>query len=181
MRSRTYKDEGIVLKRFNLGEADRLLTIFCKYRGKIQCLAKGVRKPTSRKSASIELFSCTKLFIAKGRDLDIVTQAEVIEEFAGIRSQLKAVKAAYHLVELTDLLTAQNQENAATYQALRAALTSISKKGYASREEIIKFEKEILLNLGFGFPSEANQKALEKFIESIIEKRLQSVRIFKEI
>ena len=59
---RTYKTEGIILKRINFGEADRILTSYTKHFGKISLLAKGVRKITSRKGGNIELFNQTVLF-----------------------------------------------------------------------------------------------------------------------
>ena len=181
MRSRTYKTEGIILQRLNVGEADRILTVFTKAQGKIRCIAKGVRKPTSRKSASIELFNRTTLFIARGRNLDIVTQTEVVESFPKIRKKLKAIKAAYHVVELVELLTAENQENARVYEPLLSILRTINKQSHATRRQISGFEKELLRELGFGTPKQDSQAALIQFIESIIEKRLTSIEIFKDI
>lgn len=181
MRSRTYKTEGVILKRQNIGEADRILTVFTKNHGKIRCIAHGVRKPTSRKSASIELFNKTILFLAKGKNLDIVTQAEVAESFSSIRGNLKATKAAYHAVELVDLLTADNQEDRAVFEVLLRLLRRINKQQLATRHQITEFEKEILRKVGFGLPREDSQEALIKFIESIVEKRLKSITIFKDV
>jgi DNA repair protein RecO (recombination protein O) len=179
MRSRQYKTQGIILKRINVGEADRILTVFTKRHGKIRCLAPGVRKPTSRKSASIELFNLTNLFIAKGKNLDIVTQAETIESFSGIRENLKATKAAYHAVELIDLLTADGQENTSVFNALLELLKDINRQRHATRRQITDFEKILLKELGFGLPTDESEETLRNFIESIIERRLQSVEIFK--
>lgn len=181
MRSRYYKTEAVILKRINFGEADRILSVFTKNHGKIRCIAKGVRRPTSRKAASIELFKRTSLFLAKGKNLDIVTQAEVIESFSGIRENLKVTKAAYHAVELVDLLTAENQENRPVFEALVELLRSINQKQHATRRQIVDFEKTILKELGFGVPKPSSQKALQNFIESIIEQRLKSIKIFKDV
>ena len=71
---RLYRTEAIILRRADLGEADRLLTIFTPGRGKLRVVAKGARKPTSRKSGHVELFTRSNLLIARARELDIVSQ-----------------------------------------------------------------------------------------------------------
>ncbi|PIZ97846.1 MAG: DNA repair protein RecO, partial [Candidatus Levybacteria bacterium CG_4_10_14_0_2_um_filter_35_8] len=53
----SYKTEGIVIKRRNLGEADKILTIFTKRYGKIQVKAPGIRKINSRRSPHVELLN----------------------------------------------------------------------------------------------------------------------------
>lgn len=181
MRARTYKSEGIILKRVNFGEADRMLTILTRQHGKIRALAHGVRRPTSRKSSSVELFVRSELFFAKGRNLDIVTQAELLESFPGLRGNLKATKAAYHIVELVDLMAAEGQEEEGLYESVLSQLRSISDKGHATRSEMRQFERALLRTLGFGEPQEDTQQAIERFIESIVERRLSTVNIFKDI
>ena len=181
MRTRSYKTEGIILHRVNLGEADRILTILTKHMGKMRCIAKGVRKPTSRKSASVELFNRTSLFLVKGRNLDLLTQSETIENFPQLRTSLRAAKAAYHVAELINLLTAENQENAKAYASLTVILRTINEQGHATRGQIADFEKELLIELGFGSPKQQSYAALTQFIESIIERRLNSVQIFRDV
>ena len=181
MRERSYKTEGIILHRVNLGEADRILTILTKHMGKMRCIAKGVRKPTSRKSASVELFNRTSLFLVKGRNLDLLTQSETIENFPQLRTSLRAAKAAYHVAELINLLTAENQENAKAYASLTVILRTINEQGHATRGQIADFEKELLIELGFGSPKQQSYAALTQFIESIIERRLNSVQIFRDV
>lgn len=181
MRTRTYKTEGIILKRQNLGEADRILTILTKHRGKISCIAKGVRKPTSRKSGHVELFNRTILYFAKGKNLDVLTQAQVIEGFSGIRKNLKTAKAAYHVVELVDQLTRENQENPEVYMELNLILRTINQQQLATQNQITNFEARISNHLGFGTPNKINHENMKKHIESIIEKKLNTVEIFKKI
>ncbi len=108
----------VVLARRNFGEADRLLTIYTKDFGKLTALAKGVRRPTSRKSGHLEPGSWCKIFLAKGKNIDIITEVEVQKAY-GIEnfSQEKAVKI-YHLLELVDYLTVQNQKNSQVFNLL---------------------------------------------------------------
>ena len=77
----SFKTEGIILKRMNYGEADRILTIYTLHHGKIRAMAKGVRKLQSRKAGSLELFNHSVLFLIKGKNLDLVTEAQTIDLF----------------------------------------------------------------------------------------------------
>jgi len=72
---RGFKTEGIVLKRRNFGEADRILTVFTKDRGKISVLAKGVRRITSRRAGNVELLNRVSIFLHQTRGMPILTEA----------------------------------------------------------------------------------------------------------
>jgi DNA repair protein RecO (recombination protein O) len=102
-RERLYRTEAIVIKRSDFFEADRLLTLYTPKLGKIRAIAKGVRKPTSRKSGHVELFTHSQLLIAKGRNLDIVTQAETVHAFRSLREDLLRTTYAFYGAELLDL------------------------------------------------------------------------------
>lgn len=87
--SRTYKTEGIILKRINLGEADKIITLYSRHYGKIRCIAKGIRNITSRKGGNLELFNRVAIFLAKGKNLDIITEVQLLDSFSGFRQDLK--------------------------------------------------------------------------------------------
>ena len=84
-RERSVRVSAVILRHSNYGEADRLLWLFTRERGKLRAIAKGVRKMRSRKAGHLEPFTHASLQLAKGRDLWIVTQAETIEAFLSIR------------------------------------------------------------------------------------------------
>ncbi|MGH2522803.1 MAG: DNA repair protein RecO [Anaerolineales bacterium] len=126
LRERTYRTEAIVLRRKDFGEADRVLTLFTPERGKVRVVAKGIRKPRSRKAGHLELFTCSKLFLAKGRDLDIITQAETVNAYRPLREDLLRGAYAAYAVELLDKFTPDEQENRELYDLLRAALGWLS-------------------------------------------------------
>lgn len=104
-RQRLYRLTAIVLKRRDMGEADRLLTVFTRDRGKLTLLAKGVRRQASRKAGHIEPFTCTDLLVAKGKSLDLITQAETITAHRRLREDLWCSSWAYYAVELADAFT----------------------------------------------------------------------------
>ena len=84
MPPRQFRTQAIILSRRDFGEADRLLTLFTPARGKIRAIAKGARKPSAKVSGHVELFARSDCLIHRGRNLDILTQAELIEPYLGL-------------------------------------------------------------------------------------------------
>ncbi len=121
-RERTYRSEAIVLRRADFGEADRMLTLFSREFGKIRVLAKGARKPQTRKAGHVELFMRTNFLIAKGRNIDIITQAELVEAYSALREDLVRTTYASYAVELLDGLTAEGDRDLRKYDLLAKAL-----------------------------------------------------------
>jgi DNA repair protein RecO (recombination protein O) len=121
-RERTYRTEAIVLRRSDFGEADRLLTLFSREFGKIKAIAKAARKPQSRKTGHVELYMRTNFLIARGRDLDIVTQAEMVEGYPALRQDLVRTTYAAYIVELLDRFTAEEDRHSGKYNLLAEAL-----------------------------------------------------------
>ena len=75
---RSIRVEAVVLRHTELGEVDRIITLFSRQRGKLRAVAKGIRRPRSRKAGHLEPFTWVSLQLARGRDLWIVTQAETV-------------------------------------------------------------------------------------------------------
>lgn len=141
------KVEGIILKRRNLGEADRILTVFTPQKGKLLCLAKGVRRITSRRAGNVELLNRVSIFLHQTKGMPILTEASSLETFRELKEDLTLSTYAYHILELVDKLTALNQENRIVYENLVEVLNRLSRK---PRQILIRaFEVKILVNLGF--------------------------------
>lgn len=170
----TYKTEGIVLKRKNFGEADKLLTVYTKHYGKIRAIAKGIRKTTSRKAGSLELFNHCILFLAKGRNLDIITETQTVNSFRLWRKNLTKVGVAYYFCELVDKLTPDGQSNRQVFELLKEYLEGISTAELSAFSR--SFEEHLLNELGFGIPSDIKSQpgSLKNYIESITERQINS-------
>ncbi len=125
-RERTYRTEAIVIRRSDFGEADRLLTLFSPDRGKMRAIAKGARKPQSRKTGHVELFMRSKFLVAEGRDLDIITQAEAVETYAPLRASLVRATYASYAVELLDRFTVDEDPHRDIYDLLALALATLT-------------------------------------------------------
>lgn len=110
------------MRRSDLGEADRILTLFARGYGKIKAVAKGVRKPASRKVGHVELFTRVDLLLAQGHSLDVVSQAQMLDPFRPLHDDLERAVYAAHLVELVDAFTEEADEHDDVYDLLVAGL-----------------------------------------------------------
>jgi DNA repair protein RecO (recombination protein O) len=114
----TYSVNAINVGSFNLGESDKIITLFSAERGLIRAVAKGARKPGAKIAGRAEILAVNKLLLAQGRSLDIITQAESIESFKTIRTDLTRLSYAFYYAELTTHLGQGLNEESDTYFAL---------------------------------------------------------------
>lgn len=126
-RARVYRADALVLRRSDFGEADRLLTLLTRERGKVRAIAKGVRRPTSRHSGNLELFGQVELLLAHGRELDVVSQSELIRPYRHLREDLLAASHAYYLAEVTDALLEPGDSSPAPFDLLQAAFAALDR------------------------------------------------------
>lgn len=143
----TYKTKGIILKRTNLGEADRILTIYTDRYGKVKAIAKGVRKTLSKLAGHLEPFCLVNLSIAEGRNLDIVTDAEIVKCFIKLRNRLKTTNIAYYLAEIIDKMTAENEAHPEIFELLEEVLENLDNG--QNKLLLAYFEMNFLAESGF--------------------------------
>ncbi len=98
--SRSFRAEAVVLNHQNWGEADRLVTLYTRQRGKLRAVAKGARKTRSRKAGHLQPFTHVVLQLATARGPFIITQVETLNAFGPIREDLTLTGQAAYLVEL---------------------------------------------------------------------------------
>jgi DNA repair protein RecO (recombination protein O) len=106
-----------VLRERNYGEADRILTLLTPF-GKVSALAKGIRRATSRKVGHLGLFCRSQVLLARGRNFQIVSQAESLDEFEGLRTDLVRFTYACYAGELMDLFAQEGDESAPLYDLM---------------------------------------------------------------
>lgn len=170
---RQFSAEGIVLKRFNYGEADRIVTIFTREYGKITTLAKGVRKLQSKKKGSIEVGTNGIFYFTNTKHWPILTQASLINSHQQIRCSLVKTTQLFQLLEIIDRLTVEGQEYDEVYELLQETVNLLERDGY---KKIILLEqfRLILKALGFTYDKQFNEQSLKAYIESLTEKKLRS-------
>jgi DNA repair protein RecO (recombination protein O) len=178
---RVYKAEGIILKRKNIGEADRILTVFTKEYGKIRAVAKGIRKTTSRRAPHLEVFNRAAIVFHVGKTLDHLSEVTTLDAFERLRTDLARVSMAYYIAELIDSLLPERQEHPEVYAQFCAAMSSIQNGASAG---IYKTGKDFTLTLlwTLGFLPEGKiltGQKLQDFIETITERRIKSTDFAK--
>ena len=121
-----YRDQGIVLRTWRLGESDRIVNLLTERHGKVRAVVKGVRKTKSRFGARLEpMVHCSLLFY-EGRELDIVTQAEVVEFFRPVREDLGRLSKAASLLEATDQVCQERHANPRLFAMLLGGLRALA-------------------------------------------------------
>ncbi|OGD93155.1 DNA repair protein RecO [Candidatus Curtissbacteria bacterium RIFCSPHIGHO2_01_FULL_41_44] len=124
-----FRTEGVVLKRNNFGEADRIVTIYTRDYGKISAIAKGVRRPRSKKAGHVELGNWCKIFVARGKNIDLLTEVELKCAFGIANFSVEKANRIYHLLELVESLTPEHQKNPQVFILLVQFLKMLSKPG----------------------------------------------------
>jgi len=127
-----YNVESINIRSRNTGEADKIITLFSKQYGKIQAIAKGARRPTSKFGGRLELFSYNHIQLATARTLDILSQCETIESFYKLRENKETLNAGFYMVKLIDIITEDRQKNDELFELLLGALYALGSSADAN-------------------------------------------------
>jgi DNA repair protein RecO (recombination protein O) len=120
-----YKEQGIVLGSIKLAEADKIVTILTQGSGKIRAVAKGIRRTHSRFGARLEPFTHVNLMLYRGRNLDTVTQADIISPFLAVRAGFVLFSAAEAMLEATDKVAEEHERNVRLFLLLLQGLRAL--------------------------------------------------------
>jgi DNA repair protein RecO (recombination protein O) len=118
-------DQGIVLRSYPFGEADKVVVLLSPNNGKLRTVAKGIRKTKSRFGGRLETFCHVDLVLYEGRNLDTITQVSMIEPFHNLRSDLDAVVAAGAMVEIADAVAQENESSLRLFLLLQRGLRAL--------------------------------------------------------
>ncbi len=147
-KPRNYQTEAIIIKKTKLGEADRILTLYTPHLGKIQAVAKGVRRPRSKLSGHLELLTYSLVSLARGRNLDTITGSQTLNSFLPIKSDLELTSYALYTTELVNQFTADHIEDYPLFSLLLETLEQLFQGG--DKELILRyFELHLLEQVGY--------------------------------
>lgn len=124
--SRTYRTKAIVLDKTKLKETDLILTLVGESGRQIRAVAKGARKPGSRLAARCELCCEVDVLFAHGRNLDIVSQADLIAAPLGAQPSYELLTAASAVAEVAEKCTYEDAEDPFVYAITRAVLAHLA-------------------------------------------------------
>jgi len=147
-KPRNYQTEAIIIKKIKLGEADRILTLFTPHLGKIQAVAKGVRRPRSKMAGHLELLTHSLVSLARGRNIDTITGSQTINSFLPLKSDLRLTSYALYTTELVNQFTADNVEDYPLFQLLLETMHRLCQGG---DNELVQryFELHLLNEVGY--------------------------------
>jgi DNA repair protein RecO (recombination protein O) len=173
-----YKAEAIILARKNIGEADRLLTLFTKEYGKKMVIAKGIRRITSRRSSHLEIFSHVNLVLHPGKTFDYVSEVTTINKFYLITQKLERIGFVYIALELIAKLTAEHQESSLIFHELLlflSRLNDVAMTRERAQSTLTSFKQTLLGELGFIHKDQMlTEEKLDRTIEQVLESQLRS-------
>lgn len=152
-RPRTYKTEGVILRRRNLGEADTIFTVFSPSLGKFEAIAKGVRKARSHMRGHLEPLTRSRLMLARGRSLDVFTQAETIDPYRRLHDDLERSALGVYCCELIDRFGSENLGQEDVYDLLVSSLAALD--GGSPLHIVRWFEVQLLAASGYALHLQA--------------------------
>lgn len=121
----TFRDKGVVLRTYKLGESDRIVVLMTHRHGKVRAVAKGIRKTKSKIGARLEPMSHVDVLLNRGRDLDVVNQVEVVDASPGLHGDLERMSQAISMCEAVDLVSQDRQPAEHLYEMLVGALRTL--------------------------------------------------------
>lgn len=138
MGSMNYKTQGIVIRRHDFSEADRILTVFTERFGKIKVIAKGVKKIKAKLAGSLEPFMLSDLELHEGKTFYIATGASIIKDFSSLHSDLDKMAAVFCLGELIDKFEKEEQKSEQVFRLLVDTLEALDAPHYSSSDVLSK-------------------------------------------
>lgn len=125
-RIRPIRTEAIVLRQRPLGDADRICVLFSPTRGRVEAVAKGVRKPLSKMSGHVEPLSRAQFGLAQGRTLFVITEAQTLDSWPPLHDDVERMTEALAMAELVDRSTDVDVSSAPLYHLLRHSLEALA-------------------------------------------------------
>lgn len=177
MKPHSYSSEGIILGRKNFGEADRILSLYSKDRGRITLIAKGIRRPKSKKRGHLEIFSLVKFQAISGHGIDLMTEADVSDDYKEIRKSLPKISLAYYFCEVVGRITHENEQNSELFDLVSASLNGL-KQGNGLKDLRLNFIQKLLTILGY-WPEGQELTNPDEVLEEVIERKIYSERVGK--
>lgn len=154
---KNYRVEAIVIKRLNINEADRLIWLLTKEQGFIRVKARGVRKIKAKLKGGLELFVNSKIDLARGNSIDVITGVQIIESFSNLRNNLSSTSVSFYFSELIISLLSDQQSEPEIYRLLRSSLERLDRvDSRQERDLVVAYFLVKLLSLA-GYQPELNR------------------------
>lgn len=137
------KCKGIILKNHRLSDSDKIVHIISNNHGPLKAVAKGAYKIKSKLGPKTQVLQFCEFLLAKGRNLDIIQEIKLIDQFQNIQKDFDLLSTAYFLCEITDSITLSGDQDSFDYLNLLLKNLDI-----LNQEEVIstKEQRELIVN-----------------------------------
>jgi DNA repair protein RecO (recombination protein O) len=145
---RDYQVEGLVIRHADIGERDRVITLFTRDEGKLTFVARGARRPGSSLGPCVQILTRGRFQCIRRRALHLITQAAVVDSYGKLKADLWGMACGLYLAELIDLATVEGSPGRSLYDLIVEALDVANRTG--SSDVLLRFtELRLLQHLGF--------------------------------
>jgi len=176
---RFYKDEGIVLKKKNLLNDDKLITIFSKNHGKTVLFAKGIRKIISRRLSHLETGNLIKFSFYEKDNYLYLRETEIIYGYSKIKRSDKKINILYLLFFILNKILPENQKEPLIFDKTLEVLRDLNNKDDFNIRRAKLYLSEVLVAHGFINKHKANELTFDPilFVEELIHQRIKPIGI----
>lgn len=181
---KAYRTEGIIVKRRNFRESDKLITLMTPRYGKITVIGRGIRKISSRRAPHLDLLGCVDLYIYRGKGQETISEVNPVENFLHIKRNISVLAHVYHVLEILDRLCADNVVYRDIYLMLKEYLRCLDddQAGNDPQESSYRFINRILWETGYAaYGTFIPEEKLDEYVEGILERKLKSPLLLTKI
>jgi DNA repair protein RecO (recombination protein O) len=147
-KPRTFQTPATIIKKTKLGEADTIFTMYTPHLGKIQGIARSVRKTASRLAGHLELLTYSQVTLARGKNIDTIIGSQTIDSFLPIKNDLDLVSCGFYMLELVNQFTPEETPDPGLFDHLLTSLERLARG--ADRQTLLRyFEIRLLRHAGF--------------------------------
>ncbi len=175
--SKTFSVSALVLKRTNVGEADRVVTLFTSEQGKLICVAKGVRQITSTKKAYLEPGNHIKAFLIVTKSMPLLTQAQLLDDFNTAKKNLVKIRQLQQILEIVEALFVEGQSEERLFDEVLDMLKHLAKPSPVNGYIRTKLEN-LIVSLGYPRPLDSTQPIAD-YVSQLVEKPMKSWKFLK--
>lgn len=173
MKQKSFTTTGIVLKRVNVGETDRIVNLLTQEFGKITVVAKGVRKMHSSKRAFLEPGNVIKAFLIQTKSLPLLTQATLIDDCSSMQQSLSAFRSLTQLLEIYDKLFVEAELEPEQYEYILVLRKKVV-NGTAPASLVRQILSKIIVDMGFQDPSESKYETISDYVSALSDSKINS-------
>jgi DNA repair protein RecO (recombination protein O) len=172
-KSRSFTTSGIVIKRSNVNEADRIVHLITQEFGKLTVVAKGVRKLNSVSRSALEIGNHVHIFCVITKSLPLLTQARIIDDCRSLPNTLAKHKQLAQLLELFDRLLVETELETDLFSSILHLRNAVVYET-ANSQEIIVMLRELIVTLGFQDPADSKYETISEYVSALSDRPLKS-------